>query len=266
MCRICDAASASVSYLSMLEKMEKEDRERLEATKSFLGQFPSLSSNLYASSKWPAAISLPLFEARVAFAVPTNYFQPLLLDGEKSGNHFSHGSTRSVSFASGRLMLFSKTVSQEGGKPFLSSLLFTHFEKGEYSFAYDGQDLHISADIEKPLLNLISGKEEKKRIKFDFFHQSLEGRILSKEQAMQSSYVKRIFRVRGDPRALLASSDLEGYVISVNHFSPHPFMLQNCGDFGFSSFRQFQESVLDYFIGHLGLEKGKPGKSQDALP
>lgn len=261
MCRICDSASASSSYLSMLEKMGKEDAERLDAAKLFLDKFPSLPNNLYTSLKWPTALSRPLFEARVAFAIPTNYFQQLLLDGEKAGNHFSGGSTRAISFSKDKLILFSKTVAQEAGKPFLSSLLFTHFEKGEYSAAYDGQDLRISVDVEKPLKNLISGKVEKKRIKFDFFHQGLDGRIISKEEAMQSSYIKKSLGTHGDPRALLASADLEGYVVSVHHFSPHPFMLQNCRDFGFDSFRQFQEHALDYFLEHLGMEKGKPFKS-----
>jgi hypothetical protein len=261
MCRICDSASTSASYLSMLEKMGKEDEERFEAAKLFLDKFPSLSNNLYTSLKWPTAFLRPLFEARVAFAIPTNYFQQLLLDGEKAGNHFSGGSTRSISFSKDKLILFSKTVAQESGKPFLSSLLFTQFEKTEYSVAYDGQDLRISVDIEKPLKNLISGKVEKKRIKFDFFHQNLEGRIISKEQAMQSSYVKKALGTHGDPRTLLASADLEGYVVSVHHFSPHPFMLQNSKDFGFSSFRQFQEHALDYFLEHLGIKKGEPYKS-----
>ncbi len=121
--------------------------------------------------------------------------------------------------------------------------------------------MRVSVDCEKPLKNLISGKVEKKRIKFDFFHQNLEGRIISKEQAMQSSYIKKSLGAHGDPRALLASADLEGYVVSVHHFSPHPFMLQNAKDFGFDSFRQFQEHSIDYFLAHLEIRKGEPYKS-----
>lgn len=253
MCRICEIASSNPEYLSVLEKMVEDDQARLGQTRSFLDKFPSLSKNLYTSLKWPTKLSKPLFEARAAFAVPHNYFQPIILDGERMGNHFAHGATRSVFFSGSRLVLFSKTMGQEVGKQFISSFLFAHFEKNEYSVAFDGKDMKISVNVEKPLQNMITGKTEKKKIVFNFFHQNLEGRIISKEQAMQSSYVKKTFGSRGDVRSLFASADLEGYVVSVSHFSPHPFMLRMCKEFGYGSFRQFQEHALDYFVEHLGL-------------
>ena len=253
MCRICEVAASDPEYLSLLQKMVEEDERRLETTRTFLGQFPSLSHNLYTSLKWPTKLASPLFEARTAFAIPNNYFQHLLLDGERTGNHFAHGATRSLFFSGKNLVLFSKTVGQEAGRPFLSSFMFTHFTPREYSVSYDGKDMRISADCEKSLKNLITGKPEKRRISFNFYHQNLEGRIISKEQAMQSSYVKKVFGKRGNVRALFASADLEGYVVSVSHFSPHPFMLRLCKQFGFDSFRAFQEHALDYFTEHLGL-------------
>lgn len=253
MCRFCEIASTNSEYLALLEKMVREDEVRLKTTKEFVEQLPSLSHNLYTSLKWPTHLSVPLFEARAAFAVPHKYFQQLLLDGERMGNHFGHGATRSVFFSGKKLVLFSKTVGQEAGRPFLSSFLFTHFEPKEYTIAYDGQDMKIAVDAEKPLKNLITGKVEKKKIHFNFFHQNLEGRIISKQQAMQSSYVKKTLGKRGNVRTLFASADLEGYVVSVSHFSPHPFLLRMHKEFGFDSFRHFQEHVLDYFREHLKL-------------
>ncbi|MBD3397924.1 hypothetical protein GF412_02100 [Candidatus Micrarchaeota archaeon] len=253
MCRICEVASSNAEYLGLLRKMVEEDKARLKTTNEFLDKLPSLSHNLYTSLKWPTKLSTPLFEARAAFAVPHKYFQQLILDGEKMGNHFAHGATRSVFFSGKRLVLLSKTVGQEAGRPFLSSFLFTHFEPNEYEVAYDGKDMKIAVDAEKPLKNLITGKVEKKKIHFNFFHQNLEGRIISKQQAMQSSYVKKTLGKRGNVRNLFASADLEGYVVSVSHFSPHPFMLRMHKEFGFDSFRHFQEHVLDYFREHLNL-------------
>ena len=161
--------------------------------------------------------------------------------------------TRSIFFSGKRLVLLSKTMGQETGRPFLSSFLFTHFEKDEYSFRYDGKDLRVSVDTEKRLKNLITGKTERKGIKFTFVHQNLKGRIISKQQAMQSSYVKRVYGSHGrNISAMFASSNLEGYVVSVAHISPHPFLLRLHGDFGFGSNRHFQEHVMEYFSGHLG--------------
>ncbi len=253
MCRICEAAATNPEYIGLLEKMLEEDQVRLETTHKFVDQYPTLSRNLYTSLKWPTKLTKPLFEARVAFAIPNNYFQHLLLDGERTGNHFAHGATRSIFFSGDKLVLFSKTVGQELGQPFLSSFLFTHFEKDEYSVSYDGKDMKISVNVEKPLKNLITGEVEKRRITFNFFHQNLEGRIISKEQAVQSSHVKKIYGKHGNVRTLFASADLEGYVVSVSHFAPHPFMLRLCKEFGFESFRNFQEHATDYFREHLHL-------------
>jgi hypothetical protein len=261
MCKLCEAASENEGYKSLLAQMQQEDLGRLESARDFLEMFPSLKSNMYTSLKWPAALSRPLFEARAAFAVPHNYFQKLYLDSNPMGNHFAHGATRSVFFSKDRLAVLSKTVGQERGRPFLSSFLFTHFEKGEYSFKYDGNDLLISVDCEKTLKNLITKKAEKKHVRFSFVHQKMEGRILSKEQAAQSSYVKRIYGAHGNVSALFASADLEGYVVSVSHMSPHPFLLRYNADFGFGSNRDFQEHAMDYFAEHLGFKIGEPKAS-----
>ncbi len=257
MCKICDGAANNSEYLSLLNKSTEEDCLRLDTSRKFTDKYPSLAHNLYTSLKWPTKLSKPLFEARVAFAVPNNYFQHLHLDGERTGNHFAHGATRSIFFSGDNLVLFSKTIAQDAGRPFLSSFLFTHFNKKEYSVAYDGKDMKISVNIEKPLKNLITGKIERRRITFTFFHQGIEGRIISKEQAVQSSYVKKMYGKRGNVRTLFASADLEGYVVSVSHFAPHPFLLRLCKEFGFESFRGFQEHVMDYFIEHLNLSNPK---------
>lgn len=266
MCRICRAAAEDSEYVSLLGQMLEDDGARLEATGNFLEKLPSLSSRLYTSLKLPKRLSKPLFEAKAAFAVPHNYFQHLFLDSGRAGNHFSHGATRSVFFSGDRLVLLSKGVGQEAGKPFFTSFLFVHFEPGEYAFAYDGKNLKLSVDVEKPLRNLLSGKVEKKRIGFSFYHQDLSGKIITKEQAAQSSYVKKIYGAHGDVRVHFRSADLVGYVVSVSHFAPHPFLTRHPEAFGFGSPRDFQEHALDYFVEHLRLKRGVPSSSAPAAP
>jgi hypothetical protein len=45
---------------------------------------------------------------------------------------------------------------------------------------------------------------------------------------------------------------MEGYAITVPHFSPHPYMIQLCKEFGYDEPRAMQEHVIDYFRAHLG--------------
>ena len=47
---------------------------------------------------------------------------------------------------------------------------------------------------------------------------------------------------------------MEGYVVTVPHFSPHPYMLQLHKEFGFKDNKDFQErGVFEYFKNHLNL-------------
>jgi hypothetical protein len=54
---------------------------------------------------------------------------------------------------------------------------------------------------------------------------------------------------------IFASADLEGYVVTVPHFSPHPYLLQAGAELGHPTNRHFQEHVIDYLKEHLNLEK-----------
>ena len=94
----------------------------------------------------------------------------------------------------------------------------------------------------------------RKKIKFNFVNQSVKNRIVSKEQVVQSDRFKRVYARFGGARMKAASIDMEGYAITVPHFSPHPYLLQLHQQFGFESNRQMQERVIDYFNEHLGIQ------------
>ncbi|MCK4319725.1 hypothetical protein KAW38_04090 [Candidatus Micrarchaeota archaeon] len=252
MCEFCDNAKQSSSYLSMLKGMLEEDKQRMENSKKILEEMKVLSKTIFTSLNWPAPLTKPLFEARNAFTLPTNYFQNISVDGMRLGNHFSHGSTRSIFFSNNLLILFSKTVSQKMGLgEYFTSFNFLHFSKQEYTASIKEDMIKISINTKKKVKNLMTGKTEEKQIVLNLIHNQLKGKIISKQQAVQSSYIQRMYGKRGDVSKIFASADLEGYVISVNHFSPHPFMLQSHRDFGFESNRHFQEHVIDYFKAHI---------------
>src|SRR5262249_12128081 len=141
-----------------------------------------IKRSVYSSMSWPVKLVYPMFEARSAYAVPNNYFQNLTIDDERLGNSFAHGAMRSVFFAGERLVLFSKTVSFRDADEFFTSFLLLHLEKSEYDIKQGAGEIRITVQVEKPMVNLISGKTERKRIAFGFVHQSVEGRIVSKDQ------------------------------------------------------------------------------------
>ena len=228
--------------------MTEEDIDRMEFTKQLSAEMKFLEKKCYSSVKWPVKLFYPMFDARMAYAVPSNYFQPLMVDGERAGNNFSHGSMRSIFFLKDRLILLSKNTNHTAGRQFFTSYILLHLDKKDYNLKIDWESFSISADVEKPMKNLITGKIENKKIKFNFVHTSVKGRIVTKEKVLTSAKFKKVYgKYAGGTRQRIASIDLEGYALTVPHFAPHPFMLQSNEELGYGSNRQFQEHVIDYF-------------------
>ncbi len=251
MCQLCQKAREEAEYGSLVQKMLEEDMARLEFSKVMADTLSPIKRGLYSSMNWPVKLVYPMFEARAAYAVPNNYFQNITIDDERIGNSFAHGAMRSVFFAGERLVLFSKNVNFRDAKEYFTSFLLLHLEKNEYKVQKGAGEIRITAVVEKPMKNLISGQTERKRIAFGFVHQSVDGRIVSKDQVSGSARFKNVYgKYAGGSEMKSGSMDMEGYAITVPHFSPHPYMLQLHERFGFASNKEFQLHVKDYFEEH----------------
>lgn len=248
---IDEKAGQVPEYGEMLGKMLEDDKGRMEYSKQLSQEMALIKRNCFTSMKWPVKLVYPMFEARAAYAVPNNYFQNILVDDEKVGNSFSHGSMRSVFFSGDRLVLFSKSTNFRDGREFFTSFILLHLDKGEYRLTEKLGELNLTARVEKPMKNLISGAVEKKRIFFNFVHKPVEGRIVSKDRAARSARFKSVYSRFGGAQSKSASMDLEGYAITVPHFSPHPYLLQLKSEFGFSENKEFQLAVAGYFRKHM---------------
>lgn len=252
MCELCQKAKTIGGYGGFVAGMLDEDKSRMAYSCEMARSLGPIGRSAYSSMNWPVKLVYPMFEARAAYAVPNNYFQNINLDGERLGNGFAHGAMRSVFFSGEKLVVFSKSVNFHDAKEFFTSFLLLHLEKGEYRSVQGAGEIRLSADLEKPMMNLVSGKVERKRISFTFIHQSVEGRIVSKEQAAASARFKNVYEKYGGASTKSASMDMEGYAITVPHFSPHPYMLQLHKEFGYETNKDFQIHTADYFKAHLG--------------
>lgn len=252
MCDLCGKVGKSIEYQRMIDAMTLEDAQRLDNSKLVAEKMPMIKKNLYSSMKYPVKLVYPMFEARVAFAVPKNYYQPIFLDGEKLGIGFTHGCMRSVFFAGDRLVVFSKTAQHGELKDFFMSFLLLHLEKGEYEAEVKRGTITIKANITKPLKNLVTGKVERKKVSFNFINRPVIGRIMGKQQVMQSTRYKQAYsRYAGGVKGQAASVDIYGYAVSVPHFSPHPYLVQIREELGYNQKQELQEHVIDYFREHI---------------
>jgi len=251
MCELCEKAKANPGYNGLISGMLEEDKARLAFSKAMAEELSLIKRSVYSSMNWPVKLRYPMFEARTAYAVPNNYFQNITLDDERMGNSFSHGAMRSIFFAGERLVVLSKATNFKDAQEYFTSFLLLHLEKNEYALKMGAGEIHINAQVEKPMTNLVTGRTEKKKIAFNFTHMPVEGRIVSKEQASSSARFKGVYEKYGSVQKKSASMDIEGYAITVPHFSPHPYMLQLRKEFGFETNKEFQLHVADYFKAHL---------------
>lgn len=251
MCELCEKVKNSGDYKQFLSKMHEQDILRLEHSKNT--QFFS-STQLYSTIEYPKILIQPLFEPKVAFATPINYFQNIFINDEKLPGNFSHGATRSIFFLGKRLIVFTKSVATHEAKELFSSFLLAHFEPAEYSFEITPENrITISADAEKPAKNLLTEKVERIKINFTFAQENLEKKLLHKNEALGSTlFVNQFKRIGMDARVWLSSTQyMFDYVSSVAHFSPHPYMLQIIKELGYSNQQDFQNHAIDYFKEHL---------------
>ncbi len=252
MCELCDNVKNNSEYNAFLFKMQERDIVRLEYSKKVFSSFPSIFA--YSTIEYPKLLIQPMFEPKTAFAAPIAYFQNLSINEEKLPSHFAHGATRSIFFLGKRIIVFSKSTAQYEGEEFFSSFLLAHFEPSEYSFSISPENkILISVNIEKPVKNFLSGKIEKINISFAFAQENLEGKLLRKTEALSSTlFVNQCKHAGRDARQWLNSIEyMFEYVSTVAHFSPHPYLLQLCNQLGYSSQKDFQMKVLDYFRAHF---------------
>lgn len=254
MCQLCEKTVNLTNYQEIFEKTFEEDQKILENSRMKIEEMKGIANNFFTTVNFPFKVKVPLFEPRVGFCAPNNYFQNLFLNGEKLGNSFTNKSTRSIFFNSGRMILISKSLNVGGVGEFYTSYLVVNFEKGEYDLEVGEKQVKLSAKKRSKGKNLLNGEIKEFEIAFSFSHENLDGKFIQKSQVANSTLFSGVYgqKSNGAVNAAkkVASMDLEGYVITVPHFAPHPYLLKVKNELGIASNRAFQEQVVNYFREH----------------
>jgi len=258
MCELCEKAKSS-PYIAQINEWFERDKKRLLETKSRAKSNSLLSNSCFSSVNWPIKITFPLFEVRTAYTVPTNYFQNFFVDGERQRNDWAHDCTRAVSFIGNRLLLLSKFISSQYADEWLSHYYLILFEKNEYSIEFR-EPSHINIhtkDCEKLVQNLVTGEQVTKKFTFNFMHEPTDHASVSREQAMSSGKIKEIYgrsstgQATGDATSRMALQDFDGYILTVPHFAPHPYLLNDYKNMGSPTRFDFENAAVPlYFKSH----------------
>jgi len=193
----------------------------------------------------------PLFEVRVARPTPVKYYQDLFVDGERWPIVWRHDSFRGLTvLKDGSLLLYSKHP-----EPYEES--YTHYleariENGRYRYAFGSGDggegwngfIRISFDGELYLMDIITKKVEKHHVVFNFINHPFHYVSVRESVTM---------KIRETQRGQLGKhlSKFENYVVTVPHYSLHPYILNSYKECGYKRRTDLQKDGPAFFFYHL---------------
>ncbi|MFH1285477.1 MAG: hypothetical protein ABIH99_02745 [Candidatus Micrarchaeota archaeon] len=258
MCEICARVKEDTEYLGKINEWFARDISRLAKTREKAVSLTDKSLiTIFSNLEFPLEINFPLFEARFGLGVPTNYYQNIFVDGKRLRNDWAHDWCRSLAFLEDGVILFTKAVNARGAPEdeTLSHYFLVKFEKDEVSAEVDavGRVKLVSKDVEKRGVNLLTNAEATHKFTFNFMHNPTEKTIVKRERIESSSLVREIYgRGQEGGKLRLASMDSEEFVVTVPHFAPHPYMLNNYKFYGFESRKDFLNAMSGILGKHLG--------------
>lgn len=241
MCRLC---VKNQNYKKLIDTMLWQDRKRIENTKMLAEKIEKLKDSIYYESEF--TIDEPMLEPKMPLPVPTNYFQNLLINGEKAPNAFSHGSTRAIFFRDKKMHLLSKQAIVREGIEYMSHYLYCSFPLSELNIKVSEKECVVGFSGRKKLRNLISGAYEEKEIAFAFSHQNIEGKFTSKDRLVASQSYRAVIARHTDLDSFLDYIGMEGYIVTVAHFAPFPYLLNLHKEYGYGSRKEMASDVSNY--------------------
>lgn len=250
MCKICGFLACSGFEKKMTDALKREE--------SRMG--PSLHANesiLLKTTQEPLReqlLSHPIFEVRVGHPTPLRYYQDLYIDGERWPIVWRHDSFRTITvLEDGALLLLSK-------HPAPYERMYTHYivaviEKGRYEYilepgvAGNGSStpgfITIRFDGTLSVKNLKNKNIEEHHVSFAFFNHPFH--YVSKRESM-TTVMKEAHRFGKLKTAL---SKFEDYVVTVPHYSLHPYMLNEYKRCGYKRRTTMQKEGPLFFFEHL---------------
>lgn len=193
------------------------------------------------------------FEPRMQLQMPFNFYQSIIVDGQKLRNDWASGWLRVVSFEKDSLFILAQGTQKKEDKEYIVFLHQLEFRKGEYKVdVSEGGRITISAEnIVKEGIDLFTEKPTSHKYSFTFIHTPTERSFMPKDRIESSGLYKSVYHGKTVPKPL--TFDWSSYVITVPHFAFHSILHQKHKEFGFASAIEMQHSATNCLKSHLGI-------------
>ncbi|MEM3369693.1 MAG: hypothetical protein QXE90_02460 [Candidatus Micrarchaeia archaeon] len=244
MCEICS-------------KLDDEHRKRVDSIFSRISERISNSKEnqefkgvAFSTSNFPKFYGV-WFEPRMQLQLPSNFYQSVLVDGQKLRSDWTSGWLRVLSFHQGSLFLLAHGFVKKEDKEYNLFLYQVEFKKEEYKSAVtEGNKITIMVEnVEKEGTDLISGNQVSHRFSFSFIHNPTERAFVPRDRIESSGLFRSVYQGKVAPKPI--TFDWSNYVITVPHFAFHSIIHQRYKEFGFASAIEMQHRVTESLSYHL---------------
>ncbi len=183
------------------------------------------------------------FEPRMQLQLPSNFYQSVLVDGQKLRSDWASGWLRTVSFQNGSLFLLAHGLVKKEEKEYNLFLYQVEFKKEEYKVNIsEGNKISITVDnIEKEGIDLVTGGQVSHKFTFSFVHSPTDRAFVPRDRIESSGLFRSVYQGKAAPKPI--TFDWSNYVITVPHFAFHSILHQRYKEFGFNSAIEMQHKV-----------------------
>jgi hypothetical protein len=240
MCKICGDDELKEKVNDLYNKIN----ERIKATK----RNEEERKEAFAFSTTFPLIDFVIFEPRMGLQIPSNFYQPTIVDGKKLRSDWTSGWMRCFGFKDNNLYLLMHAFKKKEEQEYLIYLYMVEFSPGEYSVKEEGSSITIEVkDVKKGGIDLINDKRIVCNFSFSFVHKMTESSIVRREQA--EALIKRVYGDKITQKPVVF--DFSEYVITQPHFAFHPFIHRNFSKYGYKSALEMQKDVVKILKEHL---------------
>ncbi len=243
----------------LCSRLGDDHRARIDQIYSLIGErlansksSPTDGSIAFSTLNFPKLYGL-WFEPRMQLQMPFNFYQSIIVDGQKLRNDWASGWLRIVSFEKDSLFILAQGIQKKENKEYILFLHQLEFKKGEYRAELnESGKITLSAEnIVREGTDLLTGNRSSHTYSFIFIHTPTEHSFMPKDRIESSGIYKAVYHGKTVPKPL--TFDWSNYVITVPHFAFHSILHQRYRDLGFASAIEMQHAVTNCLKSHLGL-------------
>lgn len=245
MCDLCTRLQSDPEHAQRIRDLYNRINERLKATK----REPAGGEVAFTTMPFPL-LTMAIFEPRLPMQLPSNFYQSILIDGQKLRSDWGSGWTRLVGFSNDSLCLLAHGMRTKETKEYLLYLHMVEFKKGEYSIAQEGGKIIITVkNVRKEGVDLLTDQPSSHTYSFTFTHRHTNKAMVPRDRVGNSALVRSIYHGKLPQKPLVF--DWTTYVVTVPHLAPHSLVHQRYKELGYENAMDMQNAVTELLKAHV---------------